>query len=249
MSEITLSKRFASDIGAGMGAAFATAPFITPMDAAVTESMSGRTTIGQSLKSSFKEILTRPHRYMMRPEYRVVYGTYAATYVAKNTIDSYCTHHNKSNEVTSFWKFWGVLAVNGSLCVFWRDPVFAKIFGTKAATKVPAISYVFWASRDVIHTTGAVVAPDYCERAFDLTKDQWRIAQVTFPLLVQSITTPVHLLGLDYYNIKDGTFGARMSRTATKWIPSMLVRMCRMFPPWSVGLVANREIKNYLMSM
>jgi len=161
-------------------------------------------------------------------------------------VDSICTHYNKSNEETSFWKFWIVFAVNGGLSVFWRDPKFAKIFGTKVPSKVPTMSYVFWMSRDCVHIIGSAVIPDYMEKEYGLTKDQWRMAQLLCPLLIQTVTTPLNLFGLDYYNNSEDRFNARWKRVRSKWIPTMFIRMLRMFPPWSVGLIANREIKNYL---
>lgn len=140
------------------------------------------------------------------------------------------------------------IAVNGSLCVFWRDPQFAKIFGSKAPTAVPAVSYALWASRDIVHTMGAVIAPDYVEKAYNLTPEQWRNCQLSFPLLIQTVTTPLHLMGLDFYNIKESTFGARFGRTCKQWIPALGIRCCRMFPPWSIGLLANRELRNFFSS-
>ena len=70
--------------------------------------------------------------------------------------------------------------------------------------------------------------------------------QVSFPLIVQLITTPCHLYGLDVYNEKSSSFGARMSRISGKYVSTVGLRMIRMFPPWSVGLVANREIGKYI---
>jgi len=246
--QLSLTQRWTADLGAAVGAGFALSFLIAPMDVAVTQSMAGGASITGSLGQSLKQIITRPHQYMIRPEFRIIFGVYSGTYLSKNGIDSYCDFKNMSNEQTAFLKFWGVLAVNGSLCVFWRDPSFAKIFGAKAPSAVPAISYALWASRDVVHTMGAVIAPDYVEKAYNLTPEQWRYCQLSFPLLIQSVTTPIHLMGLDYYNVKDSGFGARFGRTCAKWIPAFGVRCMRMFPPWSIGLLANREIRNYLSS-
>eukprot|EP01083_Nonionella_stella_P083240 230090_1 len=244
---LPLSKRFTADLCATLVAGFALTWLITPMDAAVTTNMSGKSTILRSLGDSFKEIGTRPHRYLRRPEFGIVFGVISSTYLAKNGSDSYCAFHNMSNERTAFIKFWTVFAVNGSLCVFWRDPQFAKIFGTKAPSRVPVVSYFFWFSRDVFHALGAVVAPDYVEKKYSLTTEQWRYCQLSFPLLIQVATTPCHLIGLDFYNIKESTLMARMGRTVKAWGPSFAVRCVRMFPPWSVGLVANRQIREYIM--
>ena len=72
------------------------------MDAAVTASMSGKSTILKSLGESAKSIATAPHRYAMRPEFRVILGVYAATYASKNMTESYCEINKKSNEESAF---------------------------------------------------------------------------------------------------------------------------------------------------
>eukprot|EP01083_Nonionella_stella_P165741 552268_1 len=226
---LPLSKRFSADLGAALVAGFAVSWLITPMDAAVTANMSGKCSIIRSLGQSFKEIGTRPHRYLRRPEFGIVFGVFSMTYLAKNGTDSYCAFKHMSNERTSFIKFWTVFAVNGSLCVLWRDPQFAKIFGTKIPSAVPAISYFCWVSRDVFHALGAVVAPDYVEKKYSLTHEQWRYCQMSFPLLIQVATTPCHLLGLDFYNIKESTLGARVLRTAKASVPTFAIRCVRMF--------------------
>ncbi len=90
--------------------------------------------------------------------------------------------------------------------------------------------------------------PDYLEKRLGWTKDQWRAAQVTFPLAVQLITTPVHLLGLDFYNEQNSTLGARMARVRKAWIGSAGIRMIRMFAPWSLGLLINRDLRDWLIA-
>ena len=84
-------------------------------------------------------------------------------------------------------------------------------------------------------------------RRYKLTTDQWRVVQLTFPLLVQTITTPCHLLGLDYFNYKESKFTDRFGRVAKKWAPSVGVRMVRMFAPWSIGLLINRDLREMLI--
>ena len=109
---LPLSKRLTADLGAALGAGFALSWLITPMDAAVTENMSGKSTLGKSLGSSFKEILTRPHRYLRRPEFGIIFGVYSATYLTKNATDSYCAYKGMSNETTAVIKFWTVLGIH-----------------------------------------------------------------------------------------------------------------------------------------
>lgn len=72
--------------------------------------------------------------------------------------------------------------------------------------------------------------------------------QLTFPLLTQLVTTPCHLMGLDYYNHESSPFTDRMGRVAKRWFPSAGVRMVRMFAPWSIGLLINRDLREYLIA-
>lgn len=236
----------------GTTAGFTLTWFITPMDAAVMESMSGKASLFKSLSGSFKTILKSPASYLRRPAFGFVAGTYIGTYLSKNFTDSFCILTNQTAEQTAFIKFWFVFAVNGGLSVFWKDPGLAKIYGTKPPTNIPKQVYVAWACRDTLHMIGAAVLPDYCEEKFGWTKEQWRIAQLTFPLVTQCVTTPAHLFGLDYYNnisTEDNKikFFDRFNRVVKAWIPSTGIRMVRMFAPWSIGLLINRDLRELML--
>jgi len=229
-------------------AGFSLSWFITPLDGAVMESMSGKSRLTTSLSNSFRQIFTRPHQYVRLPEFRVVAITYGATYLAKNVTDSMCVTTKQSAQTTAFLKFWLVFAVNGGLSVFYKDPVLAKRFGNKPAAKLPTASYLWWAARDSLHIIGAVVLPDYLEKRYEWTHKQWQIAQVSFPLLVQFITTPCHLMGLDFYNQPQSSVWDRVNRTLKKAPSSISIRMVRMFAPWSIGLLINRDLRDYLLA-
>jgi hypothetical protein len=116
--------------------------------------MAGTSTMGESLKSSLKQIVKTPITYMRSPQYFYVAGTYVGTYVAKNGTDTLCLATKQSNEATAFYKFWLVFAANGGLSVFWKDPGLAKLFGKQGVVMTKA-SYAWWAARDCIHMLGA----------------------------------------------------------------------------------------------
>eukprot|EP00483_Globobulimina_turgida_P004591 UN04600 len=208
-------RRLVVDSVVGITAGFALSWFITPMDCAVMESMasmasSKRISVVSSLKQSIYQIFTKPHRYMFLPQFGYVFGTYSSTYLAKNYTDTICKATNQNPEQTAFYKFWLVFAVNGGASVFWKDPGMARIIkqkvgdSVKSSVKSAAISmkgtYVWWITRDVLHMIGAAVLPDYCEDKFKWTHKQWQMAQLTFPIFTQFVTTPAHLMGMDYFN-------------------------------------------------
>ena len=138
--------RFAIDTMVATLAGFSLAWYITPMDTAVIRNMRGTMNIPQSLKESFSIIFTKPHQYLMRPEYNIVFVTYGSTYLSKNYIDSACYITNQNPETTAMYKFWVVLLVNGGLSVFWKDPKLAILFGnqTKNASQTAKHAMVWF---------------------------------------------------------------------------------------------------------
>jgi len=254
------ASRLAVDSVVGVSAGFALSWFITPMDCAVMESMAThKTTVTSALRQSLGQIISAPHRYMASPQFKYVLGTYSGTYLAKNYTDTICKATHQDAEQTAFYKFWLVFAVNGGLSVFWKDPGLARIVRSSATTTAKTtppsalrITYLWWLSRDTAHILGASVLPDYLEEKFHLTHQQWQIAQLTCPLITQLFTTPLHLLGLDYFNYykKDAQKGVsmvdRLRRVGAGYQGAVAVRMVRMWAPWSIGLLINRELRDYL---
>jgi hypothetical protein len=245
-TERSLGYKLAVDTQVAALAGFTLAWLITPMDQAVMEKMSGKTLLLPSLKQSAKQIFKTPIQYARSPQFGYVFGTYTGTYLAKNYIDTLCTQTQQSNEATALYKFWGVFAVNGGLSVFWKDPGLARLFG-KPSVKLGMPTYACWTGRDCLHMLGAVVLPDYLEIRLGWTKDQWRASQVAFPLIVQLVTTPLHLMGLDYANEPASPFRNRFSRVCKNWLPAAGLRALRMFPPWSLGLLINRDVREWLL--
>jgi len=70
-------------------------------------------------------------------------------------------------------------------------------------------------------------------------------AQLALPLLLQTITTPIHLLGYDIYNNPNSSLGDRLRFMFKKdYVKNVSIRMLRMAPPWSLGTIGNRELRS-----
>jgi len=65
--------------------------------------------------------------------------------------------------------------------------------------------------------------------------------------LVQFVGTPLHLLGLDWYNNEGSTIGQRMQFLRKVYVSSLLVRMLRFLPTYGIGGIVNFEIRNHFM--
>ena len=76
-------------------------------------------------------------------------------------------------------------------------------------------------------------------------KNGLRIAQIISPLMVQFVGTPLHLLGLDWYNNEGSTITQRMQVLRKIFFSSLVIRMLRFLPTYGIGGVVNIEIRNY----
>jgi hypothetical protein len=67
--------------------------------------------------------------------------------------------------------------------------------------------------------------------------------QIICPLLVQIAATPLHILGLDYYNNVDRTFSERISFTKSIAAYSTMLRMLRYLPAYGLAGIMNISLR------
>ena len=74
------------------------------------------------------------------------------------------------------------------------------------------------------------------------------VAQFLAPAAVQVLSTPVHLLGLDFYN-RNGTttMMERWHVVRRAWFISCVARLGRIIPAFGVGGVVNSGVRRSLM--
>jgi hypothetical protein len=74
------------------------------------------------------------------------------------------------------------------------------------------------------------------------------VAQFLAPAAVQVLSTPMHLLGLDFYNRNGTTTLAERWRVVRKvWAVSCVARLGRIVPAFGVGGVVNAGVRRNLM--
>jgi len=73
-----------------------------------------------------------------------------------------------------------------------------------------------------------------------------RIAQLSSPVLVQLVATPIHLLGLDLYNRPGIPLNERLNHLKKIYTHSVVLRMLRFLPAFGIGGVVNIELRKYL---
>ena len=100
---------------------------------AIIEKAAKGMAIRESLSTSVKSLITRPHRFIVSTPFLLIYTLYSCTYITANLIDTSVSAMNGlSFEAVSAGpvKFVATALVNMSICVY-KDSRFAKIFGAQ----------------------------------------------------------------------------------------------------------------------
>ncbi|KAL4952427.1 Cys/Met metabolism PLP-dependent enzyme-domain-containing protein [Aspergillus filifer] len=123
------------------------------------------------------------------------------------------------------------------------------------ALRVPKISYTLFCLRDSItifasFNIPALIAPSIPDSIASTPGMKAAVAQFSCPALMQFVSTPMHLLGLDLYNRQPpGGLGwrERALRIRRDYVASCFARMGKIVPAYGVGGVVNVRLRAGLM--
>jgi hypothetical protein len=226
------------------------------------ENTSGRSTLAESLKTSLRSLLARPHAMLFSRPVALIFMLYGGTYLTANTLDtaSSTVRGKPATYVSSGTdKFAASSTANIGLCIY-KDQVYVKMFGPGGPPRpVPLPSYALFTLRDCLTIFASfnvppLLGPVVSER---LSAEMRRrvsgetVAQFAAPALVQLFSTPVHLLGLDMYNRPAGasaiSWADRWTLVRKNWLISSVARICRIVPAFGVGGTVNMKVRRNLM--
>lgn len=205
---------------------------------------------------------------------------YTSTYIAANTIDTVhstifprkATSDNSSGSGSSkagfadttsgTGKFAATSATNISLCLF-KDSHFTKMFGVPGAAPkpVPLVTMALFSLRDCFTVFASFNVPSMLGPRLPLSEaaEQYvsraSVAQFIAPAAAQIFSTPMHLLGLDYYNRPSTSRGVvaffgndgRLQKVTRDWAKSCLARIGRIVPAFGFGGVVNTHVRRTWM--
>lgn len=152
--------------------------------------------MGNGLKSLF----TQPQIFLKTYEFRWLLLVYTATYISSNLAD-----HIHSKSVDPAIMKLGITFVVNTVTSLLKDRALTQKFGTKEVKPFPITSFGLFFLRDIVAMASAFTIPPILGQIisdkFNIEqKNGLRIAQIISPLVVQLVGTPLHLLGLDWYN-------------------------------------------------
>jgi hypothetical protein len=151
-------------------------------------------------------------------------------------------------------KFAATSLTNLTLCL-WKDTHFTRLFSPIAARPVPGPTYLLFTLRDSLTIFASFNLPPVLgpKLPMHLLPEFMRglrresVAQFIAPAAVQVLSTPMHLLGLDFYNRSGTTMGERWVMVRKAWAISCFARLGRIVPAFGVGGVVNTSMRRKLM--
>ena len=209
-----------------------------------------------SLKEQANAFLLRPHRFLTSKPFALIFMLYSGTYITANSLDTFkSTTKNRAASSTTSGpsKFAATSAANLSLCLY-KDSQFTKMFSTVSARAIPPVTYALFATRDCLTIFASFNLPPIIAPKLPLSEaaegyiSRASAAQFLAPAAIQLISTPFHLMGLDFYNRNGGTsFADRVSKVRVDWLKSSVARMCRIVPAFGFGGVVNNGLRARFM--
>lgn len=151
-------------------------------------------------------------------------------------------------------------AANVTLSIL-KDRTFARMYSARGAPpplRVPLITYSLFTARDLATVACSFNVPHLVAdwiRSSDsdgipeiVKRNPATAAQLLVPTTLQFLSTPVHLLALDFYN-RQGTptekvpLASRARFVAREYPVSTFARMMRILPAFGIGGILNRELR------
>lgn len=230
-------------LSSGLSAA-AISPIIFMIDKSIMEATSGKSrSISHSIGKSARQLITTPLSFLGSVPFLLLYSVYFATYTTANAFDTISSRSSDtlsawSTQTNGFGKFLATTAVNLSACVY-KDMRYAKLYGSGQPRRTPSSTIMMFALRDSLtvfasFNVPSLIAPHYMPL---------NTAQLITPCIMQFVSTPLHLLGLDLYNRPKTTMSSRLSTVAGGYWKSSFARIGRILPAFGVGGVLNRELR------
>ncbi|KAJ3242317.1 hypothetical protein HDU81_005069 [Chytriomyces hyalinus] len=235
------------DIVAALATSAVVAPFVAIIDRSIISNASGRMPLMAGLQDGFRTLATRPALLARQPSVVAVFSVYAITYITANSSETIAVSVNADPLLP---KFLASSTVNIAACVY-KDKLLAHWCSLGPARPFPMGSYGLFGLRDSLTVAASFSLPPYLSNMLQSNTSMSKtscdsISQLALPCMVQLISTPIHLLGLDYYNNPSATVVQRAQVVRRDFIPSTLARMGRILPAFGFGGLVNNKTRTTL---
>lgn len=221
----------------------------------MNEAAAGVMPLRRALSVGLREMVQRPHMVVRSPAFGLVMGVYGATYGTANFIDVMAERNDTGAATHNSLKLVGTTAAYTSSSIV-KDVAFAKMFSKESAAAaatsaakraVPITTYGTFLFRDSLIIGAGFILPQMVSSSIQSATEMERkhadkVAQLATPMGMQIFITPIHLLGLNFYNAPTATLGQRLRSVWSTCPESTGIRMFRFLWAYGIGGVVNKDL-------
>jgi hypothetical protein len=129
-----------------------------------------------------------------------------------------------------------------------QDRAFAQLYGVIAPRPAPWSMYGAFFVRDILSMAFFFTLPpvfsSHLQRQAGVGEGTADVAaQLASPLVVQYLSCPFHMLGLDLYNTESATLAQRWQTVRQQLPVTVIARQLRVIPPFCIGGNLNRSLR------
>ncbi len=230
-----MSRQFAG-VSAATIASIPLAMGVTVFDRSVIQYANGSApSLGSAVFKGFRNIVMRPLTTFNSLDNRAVMAVYVPTYITKNVVEASCDYKG----INAFYPVFFISTVVNTTLGIMKDRYLAQMFGT-GVPNFPRISYGLFVARDSIIVgssfNGPLVVSPILQKQLGWGKEVAdTVAQLSCPGLAQIAATPIHLIGLDFYNRPDILVAKRFDGLLKRMMEPLLARMARQIYVFGIG--------------
>lgn len=223
----------------GLTTSLIVSPVMTLIDSAVIKSQLENKKFTKTLHEITKDYAYNKSNFM-RP-FGIMYFVYASTYCTANLSQFYCEKYNHNKNISLF-----STSIVNICCIVYKDREYTKIFNSSPKI-FPKISYGLFALRDTLTIFSTFIIKKDCIHLLDKymphnTADL--LSSFSLPILCQVISTPIHILSIDFYNNPNSSLKERVKNIRTQYKSICLGRVIRVLPAFCVGGFINDMLRN-----
>lgn len=238
--ETDLKQSFVTRQFAGFSAAtIASIPLamgVTVFDRSVIQYANGSApSLRSAVFKGFRNIASRPLTTFNSLDNRAVMAVYVPTYITKNVVEASCDYQG----INPFYPVFFISTVINTTLGIFKDRYLAQMFGT-GVPNFPKVSYGLFVIRDSVIVGSSfngplVVSPILQEKLGWGKELADTVAQLSCPGLAQIAATPVHLIGLDFYNRPEVAVAKRFDGLLRRMMEPLVARMARQIYVFGIG--------------
>ena len=231
---------------------FFSSTFISPFMAVIHISIIKSQIDKNNLKQSYKNVINEYNGKKFMKPYCIMNMVYSSTYITANITQTYCKKNNIDYNIPTLF----FTSIVNMFMIAYKDKEYSKLLikknitGSNPVIKInfPIKSYLLFGMRDITTIFSSfVMKQDLVHKLEKYTSHNVADLSASFllPISAQLISTPLHILAIDFYNNPNNNLNNRLQNIKKLYKNVCFGRMIRVIPAFGVGGFLNDYLNNY----